>query len=315
MRPWTGAGLAFLLAACAAPAPPLASRSVSAWAMQLDGLTAPGAVDALRASPADLLVIDPVRSVRGREDFPTGDVVASLRPRRCLAYLNVGQAESYRTAWRAHWEAPAGGAPGRPSYLLAADPDGWPDNYPVAFWDPRWRAVLWGSADAPLDQVIRDGFDGVCLDWVLGFADPAVTAAAQAAGVDPARAMAALIADLRAYARQRRPGFLVVGINAAALAEAQPQVTRALDGVVQESVWFGGGAAVPWDDAAAGDRPTAPALQATLLRQLDALHAQGVPVFTLDYAADPAHAAQARAAARGHGFLPFVSRSPLDRLP
>ena len=53
---------------------------------------------------------------------------------------------------------------------------------------------------------IRDGFDGVFLDWILGFAEPAVVAAARRAGVDPADAMVALVRELGLYARRRRPG-------------------------------------------------------------------------------------------------------------
>jgi len=37
-----------------------------------------------------------------------------------------------------------------------------------------------------IDEVLRDGFDGIYLDWVEGFENAHVIAAAQAAGKDPA---------------------------------------------------------------------------------------------------------------------------------
>lgn len=314
--------LLLALAACRpladdARARPLAA--VRSWAIQLQGLDRKGAVDRLDAADADLLVIDPTRTVRGLEGFDAKGTVARLRARKVvLAYVNVGQAEDYRTYWDASWRAPAEGARGTPGYLVTVDPDGWKGNYPVAYWDPRWQARLWGSADALVDAAIADGFDGAYLDWVLGYEEPAVVAAARADGVDPARAMADLVRDLRAYARARRPGFVVVAQNAAGLAARVPDVLRHVDAVSQESLSFGGGAGAPWDDPAAGDAPT-PATgdwsTESLLAALARARAAGVPVLTLDYALDPGNAALARERSRSHGFVPFVSRAPLDRLP
>jgi cysteinyl-tRNA synthetase len=289
--------------------------AVRSWAIQLQGLEREGAVDRLDAADADLLVVDAVRTVRGLEGFDTKGMVARLRARKVvLAYVNVGQAEEYRAYWDASWRAPSADARGSPDYLLTIDPDGWAGNYPVAFWDPRWQARLWGAADALVDRAIADGFDGVFLDWVLGWAEPSVAAAAREAGVDGTRAMARLVRDLGAYARARRPGFAVVALNAAGLAAREPDLLRHVDGVCQESVTFGGGAGAAWDDPAAGDAPP-PADAEVLLADLDRVRAAGVPVFTLDYALDPANAALARERSRGRGFVPFVSRAPLDRLP
>ena len=129
------------------------------------------------------------------------DAVTPPKRHTCLAYFNVGQGETYRTYWSSDWRAPTAGARGTPDFLLAEDPDGWPENYPVAFWDPRWRSLLL----AALDEVVADGFDGLFVDWVLGYAHPPVAAAALAEGIDPARAMVDL---LRALRERAPPGFL-----------------------------------------------------------------------------------------------------------
>ena len=101
----------------------------------------------------------------------------------CLAYLNVGQAEDYRSYWQSEWRAPADSARGTPDFMVSVDPDGWPGNYPVTYWDPRWKRVLFGHRAALLDQILEDGFDGVYLDWVLGYQEPAVADAARSVAV------------------------------------------------------------------------------------------------------------------------------------
>lgn len=313
---WGVARLSLFLILVACAAPPVRTApldGVARWAVQLEGLEREGAVDLLARARCDMVVIDPTNTVLGSEDFETKSVVARLRRSKiCIAYLNVGQAEDYRTWWRPYWVAPTTEEPGRPPYLLTVDPDGWPGNYPVAYWDFRWRTVLMGSPDAPLDRILADGFDGAYLDWVAGFAEPAVRAAAKRAGVDPAQAMVDLVRDLRRYARRRNPEFVVIAQNAAEL----PQLAGVVDGVSQEHVSFTGEANVAWDDPASGDRVAyGDGERAALIGKLKTFRDRGARVFTVDYAADPDHAARARALARKHGFVPFVSRTPLDRLP
>ena len=237
------------------------------------------------------------------EDFPTRDIVARLKKDKlCLAYINVGQAEDYRTYWRPSWRAPEKGKPGHPSYIVTVDSEGWEGNFPVAFWDPRWKAVLWGSSRALVDMAIADGFDGVYLDWVLGYREPAVAAL----HADPAGAMRDLIRDLRRYARLRRPGFLVIAQNGAAL----PGLGAVVDGFAAECLSFSGKAGADWNDAEAGDIAVVDREERAALAT-----ALKVPVFVVDYALRPENAAAAIAYARERGFVPFVSRVSLDRLP
>jgi len=61
-------------------------------------------------------------------------------------------------------------------WVVASDPDGWAGNYPVAFRDSDWKDIVikvtaLGAGlglyfTSMLDEVIKDGFDGVYLDWV-----------------------------------------------------------------------------------------------------------------------------------------------------
>jgi len=315
--------LAALAGACAGTHGPSRGggplSDVATWAIQLQGYDEDGALDRLAYAPFDMVVLDPVQTQRGRETFPMGRWVARLRKSKLvLAYVNVGQAEDYRSYWRPHWRAPTKDQRGSPSYLLTVDPDGWPGNYPVAYWDPRWQAVLWGSDSAAVNQAIDAGFDGVYLDWVLGHEDPTVAQVAREAGVDPHLAMAEMIRDLRAYARSRNPDFLVIAQNAASLAEYVPEFVAWVDGVAQESISFGGESNVPWEDPRSGDVPTPRTgdwSTETLLRQLRPYVSAGKPVFTIDYCTDPDNAEVARTNSRSRGCIPFVTRTPLDRLP
>lgn len=322
------------LAACSgatAPHPATAVRipilqCVQSWAIQLQGLEDEAAVHRLETAAVDMLVVEPMRSQHGLSQFAARTMVrrlqqsagATMPHKRCIAYLNVGQAEAYRAYWRGDWTAPTRDGPGSPPFLLGLDPDGWEGNYPVAFWDPAWRSCLWGAPDAPLDQILADGFEGVYLDWILGFDDPLVVKAAAAAGVDPAAEMVRLLADLRDYARARYPLFVLIAQNGVALCERDARAFAVVDALAQEDVSFKGRAGVEWHDRAAGDIP-APAegdwSTSVLCARLGAARERGLAVFTLDYALEPEHAEMAAATSRRHGFVPCVTHTPLDRLP
>lgn len=302
---------ALLAAACATtPAPPAepALADLESFAVQLQGVDADGAVNRLAVARTDLVVIDRPSSLRDRESWPTAIAVrqihaspGAVRSRKlCLAYLNVGQAEEYRATWNPEWKAP---------FLVAPDPDGWPENHGVAYWDPAWEEVLLGQ----IDEIVAEGFDGAMLDWVAAWSDPAVAAAANAADVDPAEAMAGLIRRLGDRARAARPGFLLVLNGGAPLVEARPALAAAVNGVLRESTWFGGKASAEWNAPDNADLPATDTEDA--LAPLRAARAKGLAVFTLDYAADPAHREAALANARAQGFVPSVSRTPLDRIP
>lgn len=311
-----------LLAACATArgdADVTAERplaGVKSWAIQLQGIEKIGARARLAAAKAELVVVDPTRSVHGREWYDARGLVTYLHAakKRVLAYANVGQAEEYRTYWAPEWRAPTKDARGEPAFLLTVDPDGWAGNYPVAYWDPAWRAIVFRM----VDEALADGFDGLYCDWVLGYHEPVVAAAAESAAIVPARAMAELLRDLRAHARAKNPRFAIIAQNAAYLSEAVPELYGWVDGIAQEDLSFSGAAGAAWDDPKSGDRPRpreGEDSRAALTRQLEQWHRRGLPVLTLDYALEKANAEEARRFSRGKGFLPFVSRTPLDRLP
>lgn len=116
-----------------------------------------GFLNALAATDYDALILD-----LEFEDAPlsTGDVEmlkvkANGGSRLILCYVSIGEAEDYRGYWDPDW------AGNPPEWLLEENPD-WPGNYPVQYWHPDWREIVFGMMDA----VLAAGFDGVYLDRV-----------------------------------------------------------------------------------------------------------------------------------------------------
>jgi cysteinyl-tRNA synthetase len=283
--------------------------SVTSWAYQIQELEAAGAADALVASDYDLLVIEPTRSIVGSEDFDTAGLVARLhgRGKLVLAYVDIGEAEDYRSYWQADWETPSAGGPGSPDFLLTADPGGWSGDYPVAYWDQRWKSTVIYDEDSLLDMALDDGFDGIYMDWIEAYSEENVAAAAEDQGLDPA-------AEMVGFARGRHSGFLLVAQNAAELAQEQPEYLALIDGLAQEDLSFSGEADTEWGDPSSGDIPTPQEDQEHLIELFDLYQRAGLSIFCVDYALQEDNVRRAYDTAEQAGCLGYVSQTPLSRL-
>ena len=133
-------------------------------------------LSALLRTNYDLIVIDAfVDGQRGLEWLEPEDV-RSLKTkadgarRLVISYLSIGEAEDYRYYWDRSWDRNRDGRPdaGAPDWLTGENPN-WRGNYKVRYWDPDWQAILFGSGESYLDQIIARGFDGVYLDIVDAF--------------------------------------------------------------------------------------------------------------------------------------------------
>lgn len=307
--------------------------SVTTWAYQLQGLEQGGAIDALVESTYDLVVLEPSRTVQGASDFDTAGMVARLKNstgrdgrtrKMVIAYIDIGQAENWRWYWTWSTDWPAGEPRPAdwPDWIVGVDPAGWAGDFTVAFWDPAWKDIMMTGANHPatadrdyvsmLDEVIRDGFDGVYLDWVEAYADDAVIQAAEQDGVDPVEEMVRFIGGIRAYGRQRNPDFIVIQQNSASLIEEDPAILDVVDAIGQEDTWFGGEANAEWDDPAGYGQAQTAEDTAETQRLLALYQAAGKKVFTIDYTVDQAAEVYAESAARG--WVPYCTRTSLDRL-
>ncbi len=79
--------------------------------------------------------------------------------RLLIAYLSIGEAESYRYYWHSDWNA------NPPSWLAEENPD-WPGNFKVFYWDPEWQQIIFGNDSSYVKKIIDAGFDGVYLDII-----------------------------------------------------------------------------------------------------------------------------------------------------
>lgn len=318
---------------------PIRVSDVKRWLLLLNNPLESEVIARIASSRHDMVVIDFLPSIKGRESTDMRGIVSRLRaregdtpPRLVIAYLNIGQAEDYRSYWRANWR------PGHPDFIISDDPDGWAGNFPVAYWDTRWQAVLTGE-DGLIAQIAAAGFDGLYLDWVGGYEFEPVVARARAAGIDPADAMTSLVASVSARMKALRPGAIIIPQNAPGL-WLRDEFLGVIDAVVQEHTWFAG----TDDNAMLGDCPlprneeeaegsaaylaSLPPLclkdwredpgsslryasEDYLLPLFARARAADKVVFTVDYALIASNIARVVHESRSHGFVPFVGARPL----
>lgn len=189
-------------------------------------------IDTIVSSPYDLMVIDYSRDGSESTRYTKEEIAkAQDAGKLILAYLSIGEAESYRFYWKKNWRE------GKPAFIGAENPD-WPGNYKVKFWYKKW----WDKVLKPyLDKILADGYDGVYLDivdayWYWG-----------EHGYDVrkmANKMVKLVEKINAYtASKREEGFIVISQNALGIiddssARYARRYFRAIDGVGVESLFY-----------------------------------------------------------------------------
>jgi cysteinyl-tRNA synthetase len=314
---------------------PLDLDEVQYWAYQLQEISEPGSVPALEASHYDMLVLEPTRTDWSSDDrlFDTKAMVTRLKNsaasddlhrKLVIAYIDIGEAEDWRWywTWSTDWDCVPPIPEDWPDYILSCDPDGWSGNYPLAYWDARWKDIIiygenqdsspHGDYNSVIDEVIKSGFDGIYLDWVEAFEDDSVIVAAQQSGVDPAKEMIGFIREMRDYASLRDPNFIIIQQNAAALIDGHPELTNVIDAIAQEAIWYDGDADVDWDDPKGYDYANDQELVDYYIDYLWEYQVAGLPVFDCEYALE--EAADAYTNAKNAGFIPYVTRRSLSRL-
>ena len=315
------------------PTTPLAD--VEKWLYLIDVNLEDETVDQIVSSDYEMVVIDNIPSEENNTDYPMGSVIKRLHeadhPKLVIAYIDIGQAEDFRTYWQPGWGV------GDPEWIAGGDPDGWEGNYPVAYWYDEYR-YLWLDDGGLMEGILDADFDGIYLDWVEAYSDENVLDLASADGVDPVQEMIWWVGDLAEYGRERNPEFIVIGQNAAELA-AYDDYVAIIDAIAQEQVWFDGGS----DNVPPGDCPL-PRTEADIdtdeyrdslsrecrqqydefpestlhvssegyIEDLQAAQEEGVTIFTVDYALDPDNVSWVYENSRALGFIPFVSGRNLD---
>jgi cysteinyl-tRNA synthetase, unknown class len=275
--------------------PPSATRStphITSWGYQLQNLD----VAEASASPFDLLVIDPAKDGDDESTLTPAEVARLKRKpdgsrRLVIAYLSIGEAESYRGYWRPEWTK------NKPAWLLAENPE-WKENYAVCFWDPGWQSIMCGSHNARLDRIIAAGFDGVYLDKCDVFEDMREHKMTEAkARSDLEGDMTRFITRLSQHAKSKRPDFLVIMQNTESLLD-RAEVRRVLDGSAKEELLFGLDGPEKRNDADA----------VTWSRnQFDLMKRDGKFVLVVEYLNNPQKIAEARTTISQLGYTLTIS--------
>lgn len=316
-------------------ATPMPLGDVRHWLCQTRGLTELGAVDALAESRYDMLVLDPTRTDWSSQEtrvFDTRGMVQRLqnspasdgRHRKLvLAYLNVGYAEARRWYWTWSQGLREGGRRPEdwPGYVQVND-NSMRAQYPVAYWDERWKDIivygryqtsaLYGDYQSALDEILKDGFDGVYLSGVLVSQNEVIRALARERGKDPFVEILSFVREIAAYGAAQDSRFLIVEEGGAVLTEGHPEHLGLLDGIAHESVWFDGAPAAAWDDGHGHDLAKEPDAVLSDTKRLDSLVHLGMPVFNLEYAL--VNATEAYVKSYGRGYAPYVTRRALSRM-
>ncbi|HEX9637110.1 MAG TPA: MJ1477/TM1410 family putative glycoside hydrolase [Acidobacteriota bacterium] len=287
------------------------------WGYQLQGYESD--LGELAASAFDLLVIDYSRDGTAETEFNAGQI-AAVRDgiggsKVVLAYLSIGEAESYRYYFDPDWIDPETGQPSAaaPSFLDGPNSD-FPDNYKVRYWMPGWRAILFGRASpglerSYLDRILQAGFDGVYLDII----DAYETYGPDGTNLRPSAAsdMARLVLDLAEYARRAysRTDFIVVPQNGSGLLERlEPglgsEYLRAIQAIGAEDTFYFGDLEE--------NNPLDP--QTEVIAQLRQFRSAGNLVLAIDYLTQSSKIDDFFARCEAEDWIAYVSVRDLDRL-
>jgi cysteinyl-tRNA synthetase len=284
------------------PTRPERLAAAGSWGFQLQNLD----LAKLRAAPHDVLVIDYSKNAGEDGAFTPADLaILRAKPdgsrRIVLAYLSIGEAETYRYYWRWTWD---GSWYGRllgiflaPAWLGPENPE-WRGNYAVRYWQDGWQRIILGDGGY-LDRIVAAGFDGVYLDKVDSSLEP--IAAGRISARDDMRTFVRRIAE---RGRARSPGFLIVPQNGEDLLD-DPAYVALVDGIGKEDLFFG-----ELKEKSANP----PEVIRRRMALLKPLRAAGKPVLAVEYLDDPALIEIARMAMRDAGYVVHFADRDLGRL-
>ncbi|MCP3926483.1 MAG: glycoside hydrolase, end-alpha-1,4-polygalactosaminidase [Desulfobacterales bacterium] len=298
-------------------------KKTMSWMYQIQGLETKSQINALAKTPYPLLVVEPNFNHRDMTDFDCKSMTKKLRVmpngknRLILAYIDVGQAEGWRTYWKKSWVAPTVKKKGTPEFLVTVDPDGWENCYPVAYWKKGWKKI-WVGKNGLIEQLAKMCFDGVYIDWVEAYDDDLIRVAAKKDRINPEIEMIKFVEEIGKAGKRVIKDFLVVPQNAPFLIDTAPKrYAAAIDALAVEDTWFHGEADAKWDSPKAGDlRTRHDGIWATKgrLNQYKKYLRLGLPVFSVDYCVKKSNVKMVYKEALKAGLRPLVSRVDLSRI-
>jgi cysteinyl-tRNA synthetase len=249
----------------------------------------------------DLVIID--YSLEGDDESRfTFEEIACLKNstggKLVLAYMSIGEAETYRWYWERNWDRNGDGRPdpGAPGWLGSSNPE-WPENYKVRYWESEWKMVVYDY----LDRLVEAGFDGVYLDIIDAYEYWGPWGESGLNRSTAERDMVEFVLEIAEYAREtsNNTGFGVFPQNGEALS-VHPDYLDAVTGIGKEDTWYDG------DDCQPGNYT-----EETIVH-LDRFRDAGKLVLVIDYPKDPGSVRDFYLNALEHGYVPYVSNRDLD---
>ncbi len=292
------------------PQPNNPLETISFLAYQIQNQHEGSNLQTLINSHYDLLIVDHTRSIIGEENYDSKADVTLLKnstnssggKKIVVCYIDVGEAESYRWYWQGGWEI------GNPDWIVAEDPDGWDENYPVKFWKDEWLTIM----KQFIDRVIEDGYDGIYLDWLEVYSFTEVASAAQNEGIDPKSKLIEFVGKLRDYALSKKSDFIMIAQNAAELGDSSEYVNL-FDAIAQEAIWFDG-AGDPDTGEQPGDVAQDTETSNNYINNLEKWQQLGKPIFNIEYAQNSSNVAAAYQLGKKNNYKTYVSLRLLNSL-
>jgi len=271
----------FILSCCSfacrpAPAPKHMNPRAAVGSITHFGVQFSGEYRLADMAPYQMMFLDPDQA--GPHDADS----ITQRGGLPVAYVNIGEAESYR------WYFPEI----RSEWMLAPNPN-WKDHFYVDVNRTEWHDLIIGKI---LPAAFAKGFAGVFLDMV-DVSSPELYPVLQPGVVS-------LIREIR----EAHPEKIIIMNNGTFLAQS---VNDVIDGIVVESVF----ASYNFDTKTYYRRTDEDAAyRCTELRRL--MKDTGVKIFAIDYAlpGDTLTAREASRLSRAQGFASFVSTIELNAL-
>lgn len=274
-------------------------------------------ISELAQSSYDLIVMDYSLDGDGETEFSYEQIqkLKGSGPNKkiVLAYLSIGEAESYRFYWKNEWADQKGHLTAQaPSYIVSAN-ENWPGNYKVRYWDPRWQSIIYGKATgldkSYLDRIIDAGFDGIYIDIIDAY-EYFSPSGEKPERVTAANDMANFVIALAEYARVTRAkkDFVVVPQNGAPIIDAAvgKKYLETINGIGAEDTFFYG-------DKDMNNEYSEENVQ-YITPYLDRYRAAGKTVLAIDYLSKANKTKTFMTKCFEKGYIPLVSTRKLDRM-
>jgi cysteinyl-tRNA synthetase len=255
-------------------------KAAKTWGYQLQNIKP----KKIAASPYDLVVID-----YASDDGPfTSAQVEQMKRkpdgsrRLVIAYMSIGEAETYRPYWNKAWRK-------EPPPWLGKENRQWRGNFGVKFWEPGWQAIVFDYAD----RIVEAGFDGIYLDKVDEFED-----------LGHPDEMVEFVVRIAARVKAKNPAFLVISQNGDGLL-SNKRFRDAIDAFAREDLFFGED-----DDG----KPNQPDSIEESIARLRTFAGENKPVFVVEYPRGKKQRERARSDIAALGFIGHTAGRDLEKL-